>query len=148
VLVTDNVHDRRTQAQIWNELNSFIENDAFLSKNRGKYAARNGARTPWQHRVDMRLMQDIFMTVGSKTHTLQLTLDVTNVGNFLNNSWGRDYFVANQNFGLLRYQGLEGTGGRPTFSYGTGTSATPTEAYQVSQLSSRWQAQFGARYLF
>ncbi|WP_092676009.1 TonB-dependent receptor [Hymenobacter arizonensis] len=148
LLVTDNVNDRRTQAQIWNELNSFIENDAYLSKNRGKYAARNAPRTPWQHRVDMRLMQDIFMTVGSKTHTLQLTLDVTNVGNFLNNDWGRDYFVANQNFGLLRFQGLEGTGGRPTFSYGTGTSATPTEAYQVSQLSSRWQAQFGARYLF
>jgi outer membrane receptor for ferrienterochelin and colicin len=148
LLVTDNVNDRRTTAQIWNELNAFIENDEYLRENRGKYAARNGARTPWQHRVDVRLLQDIFMTVGSKTHTLQLSVDVTNVGNLLSNSWGRDYFVANQNFGLLRYQGLEGTNGRPTFSFGSGTSASPTQAYQVSQLASRWQAQFGARYLF
>ncbi|OGX86084.1 hypothetical protein BEN47_13330 [Hymenobacter lapidarius] len=149
VLVTDGVNDRRTTAQIWNELNSFIENDKFLKENRGEYAARNGARTPWQHRIDVRLMQDIFFTVGSKTHTLQLTADVTNFGNLLNKEWGRDYFVANQNFGLLRYQGLEnGTTGRPTFSYGNGTTPTATKAYQVSQLSSRWQAQFGARYLF
>jgi outer membrane receptor for ferrienterochelin and colicin len=149
VLVTAGTTDRRTPDQIWNELNSFIENDSYLNGHRGEYAARNGARTPWQHRVDMRLMQDIYMTIGSKTHTLQLTVDVTNVGNLLNSNWGRDYFVANQNYGLLRYQGLEnGTTGRPTFSYGTGTSTTATEAYQISQLTSRWQAQFGVRYLF
>ncbi|GAA3987857.1 TonB-dependent receptor [Hymenobacter antarcticus] len=149
VLVTASNNDRRTPAQAWSELNAFIENDDYLSKHRGEYAARNGARTPWQHRVDVRLMQDIYVQVGSKTHTFQLTADVTNFGNLLNNEWGRDYFVANQNFGLLRYQGLEnGTTGRPTFSYGTGTAATPTEAYQISQLASRWQAQFGARYLF
>ena len=149
VLVTDGVNDRRTPAQQWAELNSFIENDDYLSKHRGEYAARNGARTPWQHRVDVRLMQDVFMKFGDKTHTLQFTVDVTNVGNLLNNAWGRDYFVNNQNFGLLRYQGLEsGTTGRPTFSYGSGTTPTATEAYQVSQLTSRWQAQFGARYLF
>jgi hypothetical protein len=162
VLVSDNVNDRRTIDQQWRELNAFIENDEYLNANRGKYAARNGARTPWQHRVDVRLMQDVFMKFGTKTHTLQFTVDVTNFGNLLNNEWGRDYFVANQNFGLLRFQGLENPGvaptaanpagvapsGRPTFSYGNGTSATPTEAYQISQLSSRWQAQFGARYLF
>ena len=149
VLVTASSNDRRTSAQTWSELNAFIENDDYLSKHRGEYAARNGARTPWQHRIDVRLMQDFYVQVGSKTHTFQLTADVTNFGNLLNNEWGRDYFVANQNFGLLRYQGLEnGTTGRPTFSYGTGTTATPAVAYQISQLASRWQAQFGARYLF
>ena len=151
MLVTDGVNDRRTPAQAWAELNAFIENDEYLSKHRGEYAARNGARTPWQHRIDVRLMQDVYLKVGSKTHTLQFTADVTNFGNLLNNEWGRDYFVANQNFGLLRFQGLENAAagtGRPTFSYGTGTTPTATEAYQVSQLASRWQAQFGARYLF
>lgn len=149
VLVTDGINDRRTNAQTWAELNAFIENDKYLSKNRGSYAARNAARTPWQHRVDVRLMQDFYIQTGGKTHTFQLTADVTNFGNLLNNEWGRDYFVSNQNFGLLRYQGLEnGTTGRPTFSYGTGTTPTATQAYQVSQLASRWQAQFGARYSF
>jgi hypothetical protein len=150
VLVTAGTTDRRTPDQIWNELNTFIENDDYLKEHRGQYAARNGARTPWQHRIDVRLLQDFYTKIGSKTHTIQLSVDVINFGNLLNNSWGRDYFVANQNYGLLRYQGLENgtTNGRPTFSYGTGTSATPTEAYQISQLASRWQAQFGVRYLF
>ncbi|WP_197076902.1 TonB-dependent receptor [Hymenobacter terrenus] len=149
VLVTAGTTDRRTPDQIWNELNTFIENDSYLKEHRGEYAARNGARTPWQHRIDVRLLQDIYTKIGSKTHTIQLSVDVINFGNLLSNNWGRDYFVQNTNYGLLRYQGLEGGNtGRPTFSYGTGTSTTPTEGYQISQLASRWQAQFGVRYLF
>ncbi|MCB2379706.1 carboxypeptidase regulatory-like domain-containing protein [Hymenobacter sp. BT635] len=149
VLITDGPNDRRSVDQIWSELNSFIENDDYLREHRGEYAARNGARTPWQHRIDVRLLQDFYTTIGSKQHTIQLSVDVLNFGNLLNKDWGRDYFVSNQNYGLLRYQGLEGgSTGRPQFSYGTGTSATPKEAYQVSQITSRWQAQFGVRYLF
>ncbi|UOG75919.1 TonB-dependent receptor [Hymenobacter tibetensis] len=149
VLVTDGVNDRRTPDQMWNELNAFIENDDFLKEHRGEYAARNGARTPWQHRIDVRLLQDIYTKIGDKAHTIQLSVDVINFGNLLSKDWGRDYFVANGNYGLLRYQGLEGgSTGRPTFSYGTGTSTPPAAAYQISQLASRWQAQFGVRYLF
>jgi outer membrane receptor protein involved in Fe transport len=149
VLVSDGVNDRRTIDQQWNELNSFIENDEYMSKHRGEYMVRNAARTPWQHRIDVRLLQDFYTKVGSKQHTIQLSVDVINFGNLLSSEWGRDYSVNNQNYGLLRYQGLEnGTTGRPTFSFGSGTTASPTAAYQVSQLASRWQAQFGVRYLF
>ncbi|MFD2786338.1 TonB-dependent receptor [Hymenobacter rubripertinctus] len=149
VLVTDGVNDRRTIDQIWGDLNTFIENDSYLSKHRGEYAARNGARTPWQHQVDVRLLQDIYTKIGAKNHTIQLSVDVINFGNMLNKEWGRDYSVSNGNYGLLRYQGLEnGTTGRPTFSYGNGVSTPAATAYQINQLSSRWQAQFGVRYLF
>ncbi|MBD2715747.1 TonB-dependent receptor [Microvirga sp. STR05] len=149
VLVTDGPNDRRNLDQIWSELNTFIENDDYLKEHRGEYAARNGARTPWQHKVDVRLLQDIYTTIGGKEHTIQLSVDVINFGNLLNKEWGRDYFVSNGNYGLLRYQGLEnGATGRPTFSFGNGTSTTPTVGYQVDQLASRWQAQFGVRYLF
>ncbi|RPD46917.1 TonB-dependent receptor [Hymenobacter sediminis] len=146
VLVTDAANDTRSVDQIWNQLNTFIENDEYLSKHRGEYAARNGARTPWTHRIDVRLLQDFYTKIGNKTHTIQLSADITNFGNLLNKEWGRDYSVSNGNYGLLRYQGLEnGTTGRPTFSY----SPTPQRTgYQVDQLTSRWQAQFGVRYLF
>jgi outer membrane receptor protein involved in Fe transport len=149
VLVTDGVNDRRSIDQIWGELNTFIENDDYLKEHRGEYAARNGARTPWQHRIDVRLLQDIYTKIGEKNHTIQLSVDVINFGNMLSKDWGRDYSVANGNYGLLRYQGLEnGTTGRPTFSYGANTNTAPTVAYQIGQLASRWQAQFGVRYLF
>jgi len=107
VLVTDGPNDRRTVDQIWGELNTFIENDDYLKEHRGEYAARNGARTPWQHRIDVRLLQDIYTKIGEKSHTIQLSVDVINFGNLLNKDWGRDYSVANGNYGLLRYQGLE-----------------------------------------
>jgi outer membrane receptor protein involved in Fe transport len=148
VLTTAGTSDPRSLDQIWDELNTFIENDKYLSEHRGQYAARNGARAPFQHRVDMRLMQDIFTNLGGRNHTLQLTVDVTNIGNLLNKDWGRDYFILNDNFGLLRYQGTEGPGGRPTFTFGDGVNPSPKEGFQVSQLSSRWQAQFGIRYIF
>jgi hypothetical protein len=148
VLTTAGTSDPRTLDQIWNELNTFIENDKYLSEHRGQYAARNGARAPFQHRIDLRIMQDIFTHIGEKNHTLQLTADVTNLGNLLNKDWGRDYFVLNDNFGLLRFQGLEGPGGRPTFTFGDGVNPSPKEGFQISQLASRWQAQFGVRYIF
>ncbi|WP_345117109.1 TonB-dependent receptor [Hymenobacter algoricola] len=149
VLVTDGVNDRRSIDQVWSELNSFIENDSYMKDHRGEYMVRNAARTPFQHRVDVRLLQDIYTTVGTKAHTIQLSVDVINFGNLLSSEWGRDYSVSNQNFGLLRYQGLEnGTTGRPTFSFGSGTTPSPTTGYQINQLASRWQAQFGVRYLF
>jgi outer membrane receptor protein involved in Fe transport len=148
VLTTAGTTDPRTLDQIWDELNTFIENDKYLREHRGKYAARNGARAPFQHRLDVRIMQDIFTNLGSRNHTLQLTADVTNIGNLFNQDWGRDYFIMNDNFGLLRFQGLEGTTGRPTFTFGDGVNPSPKEGFQVSQLSSRWQAQFGIRYIF
>src|SRR5688572_2437610 len=148
VLTTAGTSDPRSLDQIWDELNTFIENDKYLSEHRGEYAARNGARAPFQHRIDLRIMQDIFTNIGSKNHTLQLTADITNLGNLLSKDWGRDYFVLNENFGLLRFQGLEGPNGRPTFTFGDGVNPSPKEGYQISQLASRWQMQLGVRYLF
>ncbi len=145
VLVTSGTSDLRTPTQIWEQLNTFIENDPYLKNNRGKYAERNGARTPWTHQIDMRLMQEISFMVKNRKHSLQLTFDVLNLGNVLNEEWGRIYTVPDQQDAPIRFVGREGgrDSGRPTFTF-----LNKQSSWQVDNLLSRWQAQFGARYIF
>lgn len=132
----------RTAAQQWADLNSFIENDEYLRTRRGQYSERNGARTPWTHRVDLRLAQDIFTTIGAKQHTLQLTFDVFNVGNLFNEDWGRSYSVNNAAVELVRFVNRNQQN-RPTFTFNQ-----PTSTVWTTNFSSRWQGQLGLRYIF
>ena len=43
LLTTTNANDNRSIDQIWQQLDNYIQQDDYLSKNRGKYAERNGA---------------------------------------------------------------------------------------------------------
>ncbi|WP_210463505.1 TonB-dependent receptor [Rufibacter roseolus] len=132
----------RTPDQQWEDLNAFIEGDEYLRSRRGQYTERNGARTPWTHRVDLRVAQDIFANLGAKKHTLQLTLDVFNVGNAINKDWGRNYFVNNAAVELVRFSARDANN-RPSFTFNK-----PAADVWSSTFSSRWQGQVGLRYIF
>ncbi len=138
--------DGRTPGEIWAQLNTFIDNDPYLSTHRGQYAARNAARSPWESRFDVRFMHEFYKKIGKRKHTIQFTADVENFANLLDQDWGRDYFVANNSFSLLKLEGFEGASntGRPIYSFDN----TKTEAWQVSNLSSVWRMQVGVRYIF
>jgi hypothetical protein len=152
--------------QQYADLEKYINQDDYLSKHRGEYMERSGAQNPWQHQVDVKVIQDIFTNVGKGRNTLQVSLDIFNVGNLLNSNWGRSQF-SNRNSALLSFQGYDAQS-RPVFTYpyltsavvtpanGTtpGTIATPgvplTSSYRddVTGLASRWQMQLGLRYIF
>ncbi len=70
------------------EFEKFISGDKYLSKHRGEYSERGGAVAPWQHRFNLKVAQDINFDVAGKTNTVQIALDVNNVGNLLNPNWG------------------------------------------------------------
>jgi hypothetical protein len=147
VLMPSSATDTRTTDQIWEQLNTFIMNDDYLQEHRGQYAARNGARTPWESRFDVRLMQEFFFNTGKYDHTIQLTMDIENFGNLLDQGRGRDYFVPNNTFNLVRFEGFEGGSantGRPVYSFDNAT----TPAWQTNNLTSVWRMQFGVRYIF
>jgi len=155
-----------TADQQYADLDAYINQDDYLSKHRGEYMERNGAQNPWQHQVDMKLIQDIFTNVGKNRNTLQLSLDVFNIGNLINSNWGRGQF-ANRNLALLSFQGYDAQT-RPVFTFpyltpavvsaGNGTTpgavVTPgnplnkTSRDNVTGLDSRWQMQLGLRYIF
>jgi hypothetical protein len=141
-------------AQQWTDLNNYINQDPYLSKRRGQYAERNGALLPWQHRVDFRLLQDIFTDIGENRNSLQLSVDIFNIGNLINKNWGTYQFQYNAS--PLAFQNYNAQG-QPTFQYQYVTNPTATSAGQtltssyrpdVTTLASRWQMQLGVRYIF
>ena len=138
-----------TPEQQWQALNTFIENDDYLSTRRGEYAQRNASRGPWSHIVDLKFLQDFSINMGNKKHTLQLTADIFNFTNLLNKDWGRLKFVGSEVSPLTTIS----TGDVPTFNLNTGAvnlDGTPNfEEFDDEGIqSSRWQAQLGIRYIF
>ena len=151
-----------TAAEQWTDLNNYINQDDYLSKHRGDYAGRNGAVRPWQNRLDLRLLQDIFTNLGADNrNTLQISLDLFNVGNLINSKWGA-FQTANKT-NPVNFEGYNATG-QPVYSFpylinptrtsatdatvAGGTKLTDTFRYDTGGISSRWQGQIGIRYIF
>lgn len=132
----------KTAAQQWTELNAFIDQDPYLSKNRGKILERNGALSPWFHNIDFRILQDFYIKAGGKRNTLQFSFDILNLGNMLNSNWGiRKVFNIAQPINAIGND----TSGNPKFQY---TNAFTESFRNDVSLNSRWRAQFGIRYIF
>ncbi|GAB2958170.1 carboxypeptidase regulatory-like domain-containing protein [Hymenobacter coalescens] len=150
---------RYTAGQQWADLDAYIRQDKYLNERRGQYAERNGGVRPWQHRFDVRLLQDVFTNIGASKNTLQLSIDIFNVGNLLNSDWGT--FRTPNRTGLLSFAGYDAQG-RPNFTYpylsnpvrsadGSVTAGRPlneTFRNDTGGLGSRWQGQIGLRYIF
>lgn len=133
--------------------NNYIENDDYLKTRRGQYAERNGAKLPWRHQIDFKLVQEVFRDIGGKRNSFQFTMDVFNFGNLLNKKWGTFKFANNaaplvpQNVTALV------TGGtvKPTFQMAPNsyTNDILKDTYGVSQtILSTYYMQFGVRYSF
>jgi hypothetical protein len=77
-----------TAADQANAFEAYIQQDPYLSKNRGRYAERGGLFLPTFRRMDLSIMQDIFTDIKGKRNAGQIRLDITNFGNLLNSDWG------------------------------------------------------------
>ncbi len=144
-----------TAAQQWNDLSAFINGDSYLKTRKGQYAERNGLRTPWNHELDMKLMHSFKF---NNEKSLQLSLDVFNVLNLINNSWGHITYVTNVNnytVNFLKFvtdangkkPGAPSTGYQPTFNFVKPTTSNG-QYYTVDPINSRWQGQIVVKYIF
>jgi hypothetical protein len=93
-------------------------------------------------------LQDFYIKVGGKKNTLQFTLDVFNLGNYISPQWGLNQTPLRA--GLLNYVTNDAATGRPVYQFPFRSGTTPlADTFQRSfGLGSRWQAQFGVRYIF
>jgi hypothetical protein len=140
-----------TDSAGWNALDKFISNNPYLNSHRGQFTSRNADRTPWNHNLDVRIMQDFnFYGKGSKHHknTLTVSFDIINLTNLLNPNWGQFYYTANTQNSAV-YTGLVAVGktdatGKPIYTY----TAPTTTPFLIDQIASRWQGQLGLRYSF
>ncbi|MCW3092711.1 MAG: TonB-dependent receptor plug [Ferruginibacter sp.] len=139
-----------SSSQIWNQLNNFINQDHYLSAHRGEYAEANAVISPFYKRLDLNITEDLSIKTGKERHTLRLTLDLINAGNFFNKYWGTYKTPNLTNF--LKFEGLGADGKTPSFSmpYLDANNQVPlvNSFRDNSNILSRWQMQFGIRYLF
>ena len=137
-----------TAAQQWADLDKYITQDSYLNSRRGQYAERNGAELPWSANFDFKIIQDFYIKVGGHKNTLQFTLDVFNFGNYVTPQWGLNQTPLRA--GLINYVANDAATGKPVFTFPYRSGTTPlSDTFQRSfGLGSRWQAQFGVRYIF
>ncbi len=140
-----------TPDEQWNAFNAFIEQDDYLSQHRGEIAERFGMINPWYFNIDMRILQDFTFNFGGSDHTFQLSLDILNVPNLLNSSWGVRQVAnsaATSPLQLVKFDSDAANSvpdGTPVFNFKS--TATKTFIDDPSILS-RWQMQLGLRYMF
>ena len=132
---------------------AYIAQDDYLSGRRGDYAERYGAVSPWTTRVDVKFLQDYKIKVSeNKTNTIQFSIDVLNIGNLISSEWGLVQQPNNVSpIGVSFKDADPGVDYVPDYSqapdYSFNPNQTETFGYD-SSLASRWQMQFGLRYIF
>lgn len=133
---------------------SFLQQDAYLSSRRGQYAERYGALAPWRGRWDIKVLQDFKLKfTDKKEHTIQLSIDILNVGNLLNSDWGVVQVPTNVQPLGVRFPDANPDPAvyqadytqQPIYSFDSELKETFSAD---SSLLSRWQMQLGLRYIF
>jgi hypothetical protein len=136
------------QAQLFE---NYIAQDKYLSAHRGQYAERNGAQMPWLNRLDVKFMQDLFVNIGKNRHTVQFTADIFNIGNLIDNNWGKLKTINASSILTVTLPAGFGPNGTvpPTFKMALANSQIITKTFRdnVSNASTYF-IQFGLRYLF
>ena len=124
-------------------LEAFIQQDDYLNARRGEYAGRNDLLSPWASRWDVKILQDYNFFVGpnNKKQTVQFSIDILNFGNLISSKWGVvENPLTTQPLGVR----VDNTN-TPIFSFDTTQTST---FINNPDLISRWQMQFGLRYIF
>lgn len=128
----------------------YVHANSYLKKRQGEYAEAYSVYSPWVHRVDFSYKHDFVVNTGAAKHKLQLSLDIKNVMNLFNSSWGVAKYL-NPEIGsearILKYEGVDADG-VATFSTPSvidGDTKTFTPSYSLGQT---WYASIGVKYIF
>ncbi|MEM7571544.1 MAG: carboxypeptidase regulatory-like domain-containing protein [Bacteroidota bacterium] len=119
-------------------LNSFIQQDKYLSERRGQYAERYSILSPWFNNWDIRIAQDL--KIGDSGNIFQFTIDILNIGNLIDSDWGVRQFPTN-----TQPIGVAVVNNEPVYSFDTSLTDSFFDDFS---LLSRWQMQLGLRYRF
>lgn len=130
-----------TAAEQKDALIKWIEGNGELRKSKGTHIKRNQMTLPFEHHFDFHFAQDFFVDIVGQRNTIQLNFDIINVGNLLNKKWGM-YYQTNSGYDLTPLTTKIGTNGATYQFY------DPGEMYTNTNITSRWHAQVGLKYIF
>lgn len=133
----------------------YVNNNDYLKSRKGQYAERYGDIQPWLHRFDVKVLQDIFTNFGStRKYTLQVSLDLLNVGNMIDDSWGAYTYnplTSFENVRILTMANRPSATAAPTFRLNATSiddfKAKTTLSKSIST-GSTWGALLGLRLIF
>lgn len=132
----------------------FINGTEGLKEYKGQVVPRNTGMSPWVHQFDLNITHRIFTWRG---HKLEFILDIENIGNLINDEWGRERRPRNGSSVTIIRADTRAAGFAPP---GKGTEngvyvyspvlvdLTGENWYEVRNFSSRWAMQVGLRYTF
>jgi hypothetical protein len=163
VYVPETASDIVLESDNWELMDAFIDGNEALDEARGTVISRNTARAPWQNLLDLRLAQSIGTFQGQN---VQVTLDVENVLNLLNDDWGRIQRTSFNNITAWNFEGYvtpddvgtavgdriltEDDIGKPrvTFEEETVRDQLSDRLFNTSDIFSRWRMRLGVKYTF
>ena len=127
----------------------YVHNDKYLSKHQGEYAEAYSVYSPWVHRLDVSYKHDFKLNIGKNTNTLQLSVDIKNILNIFNSSWGvRKYMNPDLNDGrILKYEKTDSEG-YPVFSTPKGVVSGVKTFIPNPAIGQCWYASVGIKYMF
>ncbi len=128
----------------WDELSAYIENDDSMRNQRGTIPERNMGRAPWTNLVDFRLAFDVGVR---QRNQFQVTFDVSNFLNWLNDDWGVVRYPNFNEVSPIRYDGIDAATGKMIYNL-TPMKASTFRKFETDDPRSRAQAQIGFRYRF
>ena len=126
---------------------AFVNQDKYLMNHLGQYAEAYDLATPMRHVFDFRYMHDFKVKLGSTTNTLQLSVDLQNVGNLFNSKWGvsRRLWTNNYYAAPLRLDHMD-PDGVPV--YGSAVNASTSTWVPSKTYGNCWYMQIGIKYMF
>ena len=128
----------------------YVHGNSYLKNRQGQYAEAYSVYSPWVHRIDFSYKHDFVVNTRNSKNVLQLSLDIKNLMNLFNSSWGVGKYL-NPEIGtearILRYEGVDADG---VATYSTpasinGDTKTFTPSYSLGQT---WYASIGIKYIF
>lgn len=150
--------DFATVQDAWNAMDAFIKQDPYLSEHRGEYAIRNGAVAPYANQLDISVSHDIkIFQKNGRSHTLRFSFDIANFLNLLNKKWGvqETTVLGNQQYQFLTITQGPSSTNNYTMKYSMQKYLSGTSGDELSNTfkdnigtNSRWQMQFGIKYIF
>jgi len=131
---------------------AYIQQDEYLSANRGKYAERGAVIMPMVSRADFTFAQQLFTNINNKKNTLEFRIDILNVGNLLNSDWGLGKTFNSTQLLVVpttAQGGPSDASGAPQYRYRNLGAELVTETYRpTATVNDVWRMQFGLRYIF
>jgi len=131
------------------DLDEFIGGDSCLKGHRGSIVTRNNCETGWTSILSVRFMQEIKFGQSS----FDVMLDIENLGNLLNDSWGRVESYSAPSVVAPANVSIPVAGGpyllEPTSSYDAGVGASSIISDpEIAALPSVYRIQLGVRFRF